>query len=341
MNSWFEQSGPQGDIVISSRIRLARNIERYPFPCKLSNDQKSNVINDIKSTILNSSDFKEKLNYVNVSSINKIEAQSLVEHHLVSPEFINDLSYKGLILSEDKSISIMINEEDHIRLQVMSPGFELDNIYNIADKLDSFLDKKLSFSFDNKLGYLTQCPTNLGTGMRASVMLHLPALSQCGAISRISSDLIKLGLTIRGIYGEGSEPKGDIYQLSNQITLGISEKTALQNLKDITAQLISRERKQRSEITKNIHVIDAICRSRGILKNTILLSNDEFMKLMSNIRLGVSIGIVTGISFNKINELLIKVQPATLIRDEKQNFTSIQRDQKRAKLVRKYMNEAN
>ena len=333
MNKWYEKAGECCDIAISTRIRFARNISKYPFPCRLNDNMKNAVINDIKS-VLADDDFKNyNFNCLETSDINAISMKSLVECHLVSPEFIAPGKFKAVFLSDANDISIMVNEEDHIRLQTMKEGLALEDTYQLADEIDTKLDKSLKFAFSEQLGYLTQCPTNLGTGMRASVMLHLPALRKCGMIEKISSSLIKLGLTIRGLYGEGSEPKGDIYQISNQVTLGISEKTALKNLNDITLQIINQERNCRKELAKNIQVIDSISRSVGILKTAKLLNNDEFMKLISNARLGLSIGLIKGVSYDVLNEIVVKSQPFTLMQNSNCELSALQRDQKRAELI--------
>ncbi len=333
MNKWYEKSGECSDVVLSTRIRFARNMSDYPFPCKLNSNVKSQVANDIKRVLSNKSFANYNFRCLNIASMNRIDTRSLVECHLVSPEFIKKDDSGVVFISSEDNISIMVNEEDHIRMQVMKEGLSLEETYNVADELDNKLDKNLKFAFNENLGYLTQCLTNLGTGMRASVMLHLPALKECGMIEKISSNLIKLGLTMRGLYGEGTEPKGDIYQISNQVTLGISEKTAIKNLNDITMQIINQERNYRKELSKNIQVTDAICRSLGILKTAKLLSNDEFMKLISNIRLGLSMGIIKGTSYDVLNNITIKAQPYMLMKEEKSELTSVKRDQKRAMIM--------
>ena len=339
MNKWYEKAGEYCDVVISTRIRFARNISKYPFPCKLNSNMKTAVINDLKIALSNAEFEEYNFSCINLSDINSVTMRSLVECHLVSPEFIKSDKFKAVFLSNEKDVSIMINEEDHVRIQVMKEGLTLNETYNLADLIDTKLDKLLKFAFNEKLGYLTQCPTNLGTGMRASVILHLPALKKCGMIEKISSSLIKLGLTMRGLYGEGTEPKGDVYQISNQVTLGISEKTALKNLNDITLQIITQERNCRGELTKNIQVTDAISRSVGILKTAKLLNNDEFMQLISNVRLGLSIGIIKGISYDILNEISIKSQPCTLMQSLNNEATSLQRDIKRAAMMNEKFNE--
>ncbi|MBQ5563964.1 MAG: ATP--guanido phosphotransferase, partial [Clostridia bacterium] len=262
------------------------------------------------------------------------EAVSLVERHLVSPEFISERQGRGLLLLDDESVSIMINEEDHIRIQVINQGMNLENTYDLADKIDTLLDEQLNFAFNDKLGYLTQCPTNIGTGMRASLMLHLPSLKESGAMGKISASLSKLGLVIRGMYGEGTEPKGAIYQLSNQVTLGISEQEAINNLRDIAYQLVTQERKARDDLKKNINVQDKVYRSYGVLQYAKLMSNEECMQLLSNVRFGVESEILTGIDIPTINRLFIEVQPATLMKNIGKKLTPQERDRIRAELVR-------
>ena len=323
------------DIVVSTRIRLARNLRDYPFECNLSKDKRKYITDKVKDALMHSnSSIQDEIQFIDMSDISEQEAISMVERHLVSPEFISDRSGRGLLLMKDESVSIMINEEDHVRLQVLKPGSSLDEAYDIADKIDTLLDERLTFAFDERLGYLTECPTNLGTGMRASLMLHLPLLQENGAMSRIASSLSKLGITIRGTYGEGTKAKGSLYQLSNQVTLGLSEQAAISNLEDISSQLISQERKAREGLSTNLKTLDLIGRSLGILQRAALLSNDEAMNLISNIRLGVSIGIINDVSIDDINDILNEIQPATLIKDCKENMGTLYRDEKRASIIR-------
>lgn len=335
MDKWYEKTGEQGDIIVSTRIRLARNLKEYPFPCKLQKQERQ-TIDDIVKTVLLSENAPggQRFHYIDMGEMDQTSAVSLVERHLVSPEFVSDREGRGLLLTEDESVSIMLNEEDHIRLQVMQQGLSLNDVYDTADKLDSFLDERLSFAFDDRLGYLTQCPTNLGTGMRASLMLHLPALQESGAMSRIAGSLSKLGLTIRGIYGEGTYPKGALYQLSNQVTLGLSEQAAVTNLKDIAMQMVAQERAAREVMSRQLETLDAVGRSVGILLNARILNNEEFMKLISNVRLGISMGVIDNISYEKVNGLIIDAQPATLMKNAGKALTPAERDKLRAELVK-------
>lgn len=323
------------DVVISTRIRLARNLKDYPFPCKLNSQGREKVIEKVRDAVKKSnSPVASDFSFIKMSELTSSQSVSLVEKRLVSPEFISDTDGRALLISKDECFSIMINEEDHIRLQVITKGLSLEQAYDTADKLDTLLDENLDFAFDEKLGYLTQCPTNLGTGMRASVMLHLPALEKSRAISRIAGNLSKLGLTIRGAHGEGTEPKGALYQLSNQVTLGISEKAAIENLKNITEQLIAQENQARERLCSSIDIQDAISRSLGILRSALVISHDEALKLLSNVRLGIVSKQITDVSTETIDKLMLAVEPATLTVTLNKNLSAHDRDIERAKLIR-------
>lgn len=333
---WYEKSGNQADTAISTRIRLARNLKEYPFPCRLPVEQRLEVCKKITDALQGSNSvLSSGYDLIDMSKLSDLEAVSLVESHLVSPDFISQKEGRFLIKTNDDNISIMINEEDHLRIQIIKEGFDLDEAYDLADKVDTLLDNELDFAYSEKLGYLTQCPTNLGTGMRASIMLHLPALQASGAINRLVGNLSKLGLTIRGTFGEGSEAKGALYQLSNQITLGISEQAAIENLKSITQELMNQERAARENMKKNIETADTIHRSLGILKYARTISTDEALKLLSNIRLGVETEEIKDIEYEKINYLMIAVQPGLLTQNSGKQLTSAQRDSMRADMLRK------
>ena len=322
------------DVVISTRIRFARNLKEYPFPCRLSEDKKRKVASIIKEAVLEGhSAISDRFKYIQMSELTQEEAVSLVERHLVSPEFISGRQGRGLLLLNDESVSIMINEEDHVRIQVISRGMKLNETYELADKIDTLLDERLDFAFDEKLGYLTQCPTNIGTGMRASLMLHLPALQESGAMGKIAASLSKLGIVIRGLYGENTDPSGAIYQLSNQVTLGITEQEAIKNLHDIAMQLVTQERNTREQLSENINMLDSIYRSYGILSYAKLISNSECMKLLSNVRFGVEMGCFE-FDFDTLDRLFIEIQPATLMKNIGKKLTPAERDHIRAELVR-------
>lgn len=334
MKKWYISSGNNSDVVMSTRIRLARNLQEYPFPARLDVKGENQVCEKVRDALFGgNSHMKDEFAYIKMDSLSETEAVALAEKHLISPEFASERAGRALILNKDESVSIMLCEEDHVRIQVMAPGLDMEGAYETADKIDTLLDSALGFAFDENLGYLTQCPTNLGTGMRASVMLHLPALTACGQMGKLASTVSKLGLTIRGSYGEGSETKGDFYQLSNQVTLGISEKAAMDNLKSITMQLVERERNLRKEMIGSAQIQDKIFRAYGVLKHSRMLSSSEFMELISLVRLGACEKLLD-ISQENINEVIAAAQPATLILSKGENAEAQQRDISRAELVR-------
>jgi protein arginine kinase len=332
---WYLETGPQGDVVISTRVRIARNIVDYPFPCKLSPEQGEQVIEKARAALLDGGEeAASRFDFIDMQKLTPARAMSLSEKHLISPEFARNREGRALMLSKDESMSIMLNEEDHIRIQVMLPGMQLDEALKRADVIDDRFDEKLHYAFDENLGYLTQCPTNLGTGLRASLMLHLPALEQSGAVANLSAMVAKLGLVIRGTFGEGSKVKGSFYQLSNQVTLGISEKQAIDNLTVVANELISQELAAREAFKRSGAVLeDKIWRSYGVLRNARMLSSDEFMTLISNVRLGATMKIID-IGLEMINELINEVQPSTLTATAGRNLDSRQRDELRARIVR-------
>ncbi|MCH5191370.1 MAG: protein arginine kinase [Oscillospiraceae bacterium] len=331
MSKWYIGAGEQSDIVVSTRIRLARNIGDYPFPSKLNTKSKTELNNMIKEAVEN--DNKFGLRYIEMKTLARFEAASMAERHIISPEFASDADGRALMLSPEEDICIMLNEEDHIRVQVMKSGFALDEAYSIADSIDDLLNTKFNFAFDSRIGYLTQCPTNLGTGMRASVMLHLPALTMGGQINRLISTVSKLGLTIRGAFGEGTLAVGDMYQLSNQITLGISEEFAIKNLKAITLQLCAQERAAREELLNDPTAEDRIFRAYGLLKWARLLSTKELMENLSLVRMGAVSGKIS-VPIETINELMISMQPASINVMVGKRLEERDRDAIRAKTVR-------
>lgn len=329
MAKWYLGEGEQSDVVLSTRIRLARNLAEYPFPARL--DTKSRIaVNEIVRDAVPAA---AGLKYIEMKTLTQAQIVSLAERHLISPEFASSTDGRALLLSDSEEISVMLEEEDHIRLQVMKPGLSLAEAYAEADRLDSAINEHVKFAFDERLGYLTECPTNLGTGMRASVMLHLPALTALGRMNTLASTVSKLGLTIRGAYGEGSASMGDLYQLSNQVTLGITEKGAIENLKTIVLQLASQERAARAELLKNVETEDMIYRAYGVLKSARLLGTKEFMQLASRVRMG-AVGGLLGIDPKLLNELMVSMQPASLNAQAGKILDARERDILCAKTVR-------
>lgn len=338
-HKWYQQNGAEGDVVISTRVRLARNLHKIPFPAGMTGEQRRQVADRAAGAAVKLEKLAGELQFRPMKGTPQREALSMAERHLISPEFSRCEEGAALLLSEDESVSIMINEEDHFRIQVMRPGLDLDAAYAKADALDTALDEELHFAFDERLGYLTQCPTNLGTGMRASIMLHLPALEERGMLQQLAGTVAKLGLTIRGLYGEGSKPEGAIYQLSNQVTLGISEQAAIENLKGIALQIIREERTAREQLCRNPRFEDRVWRSLGLLRSARLLGHDEFMALISNLRVGVALHIVDGVGMDVISSLLNDAQPATIMAAAGQDLEPGQRDALRATMVRERLKD--
>ena len=292
MSSWYTTHAPEDDIAVSTRIRLARNLSGLPFPARMTPEQRKELNLKVKSAVLQSNTpFAKSLKYIDMADVPQTDIAAMVERHIISPEFAEENADRAIIISADESISIMIGEEDHVRIQVILGGLQLEKAYDTAEQLDSLLYNELHFAFDRSLGFLTECPTNLGTGLRASVMLHLPVTESNGEISSIAETVGKIGFTVRGMYGEGTKASASMYQVSNQITLGISEKNAIDNLKIITAQLIDKERKARNGLNK-IKLEDMCFRALGTLQNSRILSSKEMMDLLSRIKLGISMGII-------------------------------------------------
>ena len=322
--------------MISSRIRLARNIKGIPFTGRMTVEQKKAVCTKVKEVASAIPGYK--FDYIDMENVTAIQAGSMVEEHLISVEFANNREGEGLLLDRKHNVSVMINEEDHLRIQVLGRGEKLATLYETASEIDDALDEKLHFAFSEKLGYLTHCPTNLGTGLRASVMMHLPALHESGLINKIINTVSQVGLTVRGMYGEGSETAGCVYQVSNQITLGISEKDTIERLEEIVRQIARNEAALREKMLENISIEDRVFRSYGIAREARIMSSQEFMKLMSDIRLGIEGGLLN-LDTKVLDELCIKVQPYTLMLYGGEGMEIRQRDIKRAEIVRDKLKE--
>lgn len=333
---WYEKSGRDGDVVISTRVRLARNIAGIPFPGTASAEQLRRV-NDMVHDALCQTAAGKDLRRIKLDSLGSNEINSMVECHVISPEFAKNRPGRELLVSQDESVSIMLCEEDHIRLQIMGQGLQLAEAFDMADKLDTLLGQCLELAYDEKLGYLTACPTNLGTGLRVSAMMHLPAIEATGALKRISDSIGKLGLTIRGLYGEGSGSKGALYQISNRETLGVSEKDTIDKLSDMLGKIVEIERAERQKLMSKPEIADKVWRSLGILRTARMLSGDEFAGLFSAVRLGASTGELDGVDIGRLTCLFIESQPATLMLRCGRDMTAQERDSARAELVRKVL----
>lgn len=338
MPKWYEQLAPDSDVVISSRVRLARNLENYPFSGKITEEQAIALVNEVKAI---TGDLSEKDNRrfysCNISTLSEIDKTAMVERHIVSPLLAEKEQTTGLILAEDETVSIMINEEDHVRIQAIVGGMNLEQAYQEADLADDIAYEKLHFAYDEKYGYLTACPTNAGTGMRASCMVFLPALSSARMIQKLMEEVGKYGVTIRGIYGEGTKSLGSIYQISNQKTLGISESEILENLKRIVLQVVKQERKRREYmISVNADEIeDQVFRSYGVLKYARQISSDDAMTLLSQIKFGADSGLIRFDREFNVHKLMMGVQPGSLQWSLGKNVGSQSRDQSRAEYIRK------
>jgi len=335
-SEWLKGIGSDSDIVISSRIRLARNIEGFRFVEWANDGIKKEIVQIAKKAILSTNYMKNSL-YVEMNKIGPIDRQFLIERHLISREHAIDAEYKTVFIGDREIISIMVNEEDHLRLQVIQSGFVLDDAWSIMEGLEKELEKQLKFDFSDEWGYLTACPTNAGTGLRASVMMHLPAVVNTGQINRLIHAVSKLGLTVRGFFGEGTEAVGNFFQISNQVTLGSREDEIIDNLKRVIKQIISQERGSREFLkTRKKDIIeDRVFRAYATLESAHIITSKETINLLSLVRLGMSTGLIKkNLDLQKLNELLILIQPAHLQKLEGAQLSPSDRDIKRAELIR-------
>ncbi|RLQ91791.1 protein arginine kinase [Falsibacillus albus] len=337
VSSWMSDEGPDSDIVLSSRIRLARNLSDYKFPTLFTNEEAAEVVERVEKN-LESEPFHQfgAIESLKIDELHALQKRVLVEKHLISPYLAEDANHPAVLLSENEDISIMINEEDHIRIQCLFPGLQLKEALKRANQIDDLMEEQLDYAYNEKLGYLTSCPTNVGTGMRASVMMHLPALVLTQQVNRIIPAINQLGLVVRGIYGEGSEALGNIFQISNQITLGKSEEDIIEDLNSVVQQLISQERSAREALVKtsNIQLEDRVFRSYGVLTNSRVIETKEAAKCLSDVRLGIDLGFFSHISKNILNELMILTQPGFLQQYAGGSLRPHERDIRRATLIR-------
>ena len=338
--SWLANSDSDENIAISSRIRLARNLSGLAFPVNSSESEQNQALSII-SSIIKKHKILDDLMEFNIKSLSEIDRSFLLERHLISRDFCKGASGSSLIINETESCSLMINEEDHVRIQVIQPGLSLQNIWTVIDDIDNHLSKNISFAYNKTLGYLTSCPTNVGTGMRASVMLNLPGLTLAGYLNAVVQGVGKLGLAVRGLYGEGSECIGNLYQVSNQSTLGESELQIIQRLKNIIQQVINHEKNARLKLleTKRNFLQDYIGRAYGVLRYSYILSSKEVLNSLSTLRMGVDLKMFTSLDIHTINELFIAIQPAHLQKYSMKELTSAERDILRAKIVREKLQE--
>ena len=337
----ISRTGDEGSIAVSSRIRLARNLAETPFPHRCSDDQRREVIDRIVTAAGATSLMRTAAVYM-LEELSTVDQQLLVERHLASPEFIKQGSPAALIISKDETCAIMINEEDHIRMQVLSPGMQLKEAWAIINQLDSELEEKLPFAYSTRYGYLTVCPTNVGTGMRASVMLHLPALVHEHKIGSVMSAVGKIGIAVRGMYGEHSAARGNFFQLSNQVTLGRSEQEIVHQLHQVVTSIIDHERRLREGFFRATphKVRNAVGRAYGTLKYAEILKSDEATDLLSTLLMGIDLNAFTEVDRGTVSELLLDIQPAHLQKLCGKQLSTEERDVERATVIRARLHQA-
>ena len=338
MTKWLEGGAVDLDVVISTRVRVARNIEKYKFPSLITIEESNDLTNEILNAIKDSDD-EGDYQFNIIRDLNPRERLVFIEEHLISPGLIQNLDKSSFLIRNDERATIMINEEDHIRIQTLFPGLKLNEAWELCSQIDDNLELKIDYAYDEKLGFLTSCPTNVGTGLRASVMVHLPCLSMTGHIQNIIEALRKVGLTVRGIYGEGSEALGNLYQISNQVTLGESEEEIIIKLNKVISQIVARERNTRRYLieTKALELEDKVYRSLGILTHSRLMSSKEAMTHLSNIKLGWDINLIKNEKLKDIVKLMIDIQPANIQKKLERDMLSVERDNARAEIIRKFI----
>lgn len=349
LSKWIEGSGPYQDVVFSSRIRLARNLEKFPFPGKLDGQQQKQVVEKMDAVLSGDSVAGQlgKLRTVWLKDLPAIQRQVFVEKHVISPQHadISGDTAKAVILRDDEAIAIMVNEEDHLRIQVLLPGLQLEEAFNLADRVDSTIEVAVPYAFDKQFGYLTSCPTNVGTGLRASVMVHLPGLAMTQQINKVLRAFSQVGFAVRGSYGEGTDARGNLYQVSNQITLGRSEKEIIKDLSMVTKKLIEQERATRDLLIERretkMTLTDRIYRSLGILSYARVISTGEALGLLSDLRMGIDIGLVKNIKARNVNELMVLIRPAYIEYLVGEELNGGERDIARAELLRKRLTDDN
>jgi protein arginine kinase len=333
---WLSGEGPEHSTVLSSRVRLARNIRGLNYPPNAKGESKREALEIVRAAIEKTDSLRQGEFYL-ADSIEELDRAFLIERHVISPEFLGDRENQALHISAGEQISIMVNEEDHLRIQSIQPGLSLESTCGQAERVDEDLGRVLEFDFDREFGYLTSCPTNVGTGMRASVLIHLPGLALTREMDNIISSITKFGLAVRGFYGEGSDVLGNLFQLSNQTTLGRSEDDIIDSLVKVTKQMIEYEDGARQTLMADAReqIEDKIWRAYGILKHARVLTSAEVMNLLSAVRLGIGMGMIEELPLSAVNSTLLLAQPAHLQKYLRKKMSSNERDEARAELVRK------
>ncbi|MBP3966759.1 protein arginine kinase [Paenibacillus lignilyticus] len=340
LSDWMKGNGPDTDVVISSRIRIARNLSSHPFPMLATTEQANEVMEQL-TNVAETGQLSELGNFetIKLSQLNELERRVLVEKHLISPNLANESRSGAVLLSENESVSIMVNEEDHLRIQCLYPGFQVKEAWGLANRIDDIFEEVTNYAYDERRGYLTSCPTNVGTGIRSSVMMHLPGLVLSQQINRILSAVTQVGLAVRGIYGEGSEALGNLFQISNQITLGQSEGEIIENLHSVARQIIEHERAARQRLLEEsrVRLEDRVYRSYGILSHAMIMDTKEASQRLSDVRLGIDLGLIRNVSPQVMNEMMVLTQPGFLQQVFHEKMTPEQRDIRRAELIRSHL----
>ncbi len=320
------------DIVITSRVRLARNLKNYRFPVKMNQGEAEKVVEEVSSAI-NRINLNYKLTYM--KDLSDIQKSALIENHIISPA-LAEKEAAAFLLSPDKKVSVMLNEEDHIRIQTLAEGMSLKECWDLSNKIDDVIEESVDYAFDKELGYVTSCPTNIGTGMRASVMIHLPALSITNQIEKLLYGVSQIGVAVRGAYGEGTKSLGHLYQISNQGTLGASEETLIDRITQIVNQIVEKEVKTREHLKKNNFedLEDEFYRAYGLLTNARKITTEEAMKLISLIKLGSDMKMINVAENKDLYELMTKIQPSSVLSIVGKELLPKERDNKRAEIIR-------
>ena len=340
-SKWIEGNGPEADTVISSRVRIARNIRGLPFPYLASDAQTRQVQEIVAKAAASQKEAFRDFTFIPMEGLDSLEKELLVEKHLISPYLARESQHGALLLRRDEAVSIMINEEDHLRIQVILPGLQLEEALQEAERYDDFLEAEIDYAFDENYGYLTCCPTNVGTGLRAAVMLHLPALIMTGQANRLFGALSQVGLAVRGLYGEGTDIIGNLVQISNQITLGQTEEEIIRNLLGVTRQVIEQEQAARQAMLNEnrAQVADRAWRALGLLKYAQLMSSQEAMQLLSDVRLGYDLGLLKGVDRKLLNKMLVVISPACLQILAGKELGPAERDLERPERLKKLMSQ--
>lgn len=333
MENWISSETSSSDIVISSRVRLARNIKNRPFPHKETVEKGRELAKEIEDVVISNI---TDLNKIHLWEIDKLKQEYYFERHLISPKLIENNNKASLIVSDDETVSLMINEEDHLRIQSITSGLNLEEAYKSTNELDDILEDNLEFAFDESYGYLTACPTNIGTGLRASAMIHLPALTINGEINKVLNAISQVGMTIRGLYGEGSKGYSNLYQISNQITLGLSEEDIINNLNVVIGQVVNQEYYFREKYMEKYRyeLEDRVFRALGILRSAILMDIKESLKLISDVRMGIEMGIIKGVKKSDLNYLMVNIQPSVIQMESDIQLNERDKNLIRADLIR-------